>query len=97
MIPDSNGKGNDIYIQEEIDLYTAILGGEKIVETLNGKVKLKVPEGTQPDTTLRLKGKGFPVYKKDNQFGDLYIKWQVKIPTNLNAEQKELFEKLSKF
>lgn len=90
-------KGNDIYIQEEVDLYTAVLGGEKIVETLNGKVKLKIPEGTQPDTTLRLKGKGFPVYKKDNQFGDLYIKWQVKIPTNLNTEQKELFEKLSKF
>lgn len=95
--PKFKRKGNDIYIQEEIDLYTAILGGEKIVETLNGKVKLKVPAGTQPDTTLRLKGKGFPVYKKDNQFGDLYIKWQVKIPTNLNAEQKELFEKLSKF
>ncbi|RDC57530.1 J domain-containing protein [Pedobacter chinensis] len=89
-------KGNDIYIHEEIDLYTAILGGEKIVETLNGKVKLKIPEGTQPDTTLRLKGKGFPIYKKENQFGDLYIKWQVKLPTNLNAEQKELFEKLSK-
>ena len=89
-------KGNDIYIQEEVDLYTAILGGEKIVETLNGKVKLKIPEGTQPDTTLRLKGKGFPIYKKEDQFGDLYVKWQVKLPTNLNAEQKELFEKLSK-
>jgi len=89
-------KGNDIYIHEEVDLYTAILGGEKIVETLNGKVKLKIPEGTQPDTTLRLKGKGFPVYKKENQFGDLYIKWQIKLPTNLNAEQKELFKKLSK-
>lgn len=95
--PKFKRKGNDIYIQEEVDLYTAVLGGEKIVETLNGKVKLKIPEGTQPDTTLRLKGKGFPVYKKDNQFGDLYIKWQVKIPTNLNTEQKELFEKLSKF
>ena len=89
-------KGNDIYIQEEVDLYTAILGGEKIVETLNGKVKLKIPEGTQPDTTLRLKGKGFPIYKKEGQFGDLYVKWQVKLPTNLNTEQKELFEKLSK-
>ena len=95
--PKFKRKGNDIYIQEEVDLYTAILGGEKIVETLNGKVKLKVPEGTQPDTTLRLKGKGFPLYKKENQFGDLYIKWQVKLPTNLNVEQKELFEKLSKF
>ncbi|WP_316831275.1 J domain-containing protein [Pedobacter aquatilis] len=94
--PKFKRKGNDIYIQEEVDLYTAILGGEKIVETLNGKVKLNVPAGTQPDTTLRLKGKGFPVYKKENQFGDLYIKWQIKLPTKLNAQQKELFEKLSK-
>ncbi|MGM9474985.1 DnaJ C-terminal domain-containing protein [Pedobacter sp. GSP4] len=94
--PKFKRKGNDIYIQEDIDLYTAILGGDRIIETLNGKVKLKVPEGTQPDTTLRLKGKGFPIYKKENHFGDLYIKWQVSLPTQLNAEQKELFEKLSK-
>ncbi|MNK62614.1 Curved DNA-binding protein [compost metagenome] len=94
--PKFKRKGNDIYIQEEIDLYTAVLGGEKIIDTLNGKVKLKVPEGTQPDASLRLKGKGFPVYKKENQFGDLYIKWLVKLPTSLNTEQKELFEKLSK-
>ncbi|QIL38780.1 J domain-containing protein [Pedobacter sp. HDW13] len=94
--PKFKRKGNDIYIQEEIDLYIAVLGGEKIIDTLNGKVKLKVPEGTQPDATLRLKGKGFPVYKKENHFGDLYIKWLVKLPTGLNAEQKELFEKLSK-
>jgi len=94
--PKFKRKGNDIYLQEEIDLYTALLGGEKIIDTLNGKVKLKVPEGTQPNATLRLKGKGFPVYKKENHFGDLYIKWKVKLPTGLNQEQKELFEKLSK-
>ena len=89
-------KGNDIYVEEQIDLYTAILGGEKIVQTLNGKVKLKIMPGTQPDSTLRLKGKGFPVYKKDGQFGDFYIKWNVQLPTSLSAEQKELFEKLAK-
>ena len=69
---------------------------KKLLKPLSGKVKLNIPAGTQPDTTLRLKGKGFPVYKKENQFGDLYIKWQIKIPKNLNTEQKELFEKLSK-
>lgn len=89
-------KGSDIYIQEQINLYTAVLGGEKIVETLDGKVKLKIPEGTQPDTTLRLKGKGFPIYKRDGQFGNLYVKWQVKLPEKLSPEQKELFLKLSK-
>ncbi|KQS41687.1 DnaJ C-terminal domain-containing protein [Pedobacter sp. Leaf194] len=94
--PKFKRKGNDIHIQEEVDLYTAILGGEKIIETLNGKVKLTIPPGTQPDTTLRLKGKGFPIYKKENLFGDLYVKWQVKLPTKLNTQQKELFEQLSK-
>ncbi|MCX2573136.1 J domain-containing protein [Pedobacter sandarakinus] len=93
--PKFKRKGNDIFIQEEIDLYTAVLGGEKIIETLSGKVKIKIPEGTQPDASLRLKGKGFPVYKKADQFGDLYINWRVKLPTNLNAEQKELFLQLS--
>ncbi|KQR72506.1 DnaJ C-terminal domain-containing protein [Pedobacter sp. Leaf176] len=94
--PKFKRKGNDIHIQEEVDLYTAILGGEKIIETLNGKVKLNIPAGTQPDTILRLKGKGFPVYKKENQFGDLYVKWQIKLPIKLNAKQKDLFEQLSK-
>jgi curved DNA-binding protein len=88
--------GNDIHVQEEVDLFTAVLGGDKIVETPNGKVKVKIPEGTQPGQTTRLKGKGFPVYKKENQFGDLYIKWQVKLPTKLTEEQKQLFTKLSK-
>ncbi|TDG36739.1 J domain-containing protein [Pedobacter changchengzhani] len=94
--PKFKRKGNDLHIQEDLDLYTAVLGGEKIIETPSGKVKLNIPAPTQPDSTLRLKGKGFPVYKKENQFGDLYIKWQVKLPTSLTEEQKELFEKLSK-
>ncbi|MBC7416965.1 MAG: J domain-containing protein, partial [Pedobacter sp.] len=94
--PKFKRKGTDIYIEEQVDLYTAVLGGEKIVETLNGKVKLKIVPGTQPDSTLRLKGKGFPVYKKEDQFGDFYVKWSVQLPTSLNDEQKELFEKLAK-
>lgn len=88
-------KGNDVYIDEEIDLYTALLGGEKIIETLDGKVKLTVPPETQNGAKVRLKGKGFPVYKKEGQFGDLYVQWQVKLPTNLTDEQKDLFRKLS--
>ena len=88
--------GNDIYINEEIDLYTAILGGEKIVETLHGAIKITVKPETQNGNQVRLKGKGFPVYKKDGEFGNLYIKWNIKLPTNLSEEQKELFKKLSK-
>ncbi|MBN8822821.1 MULTISPECIES: J domain-containing protein [unclassified Spirosoma] len=88
-------KGNDLYINEEIDLYTALLGGERVVDTMGGKVKLTVKPETQNGTKVRLKGKGFPVYKQDGNFGDLYITWQVKLPTNLTDQQKELFRQLS--
>lgn len=88
-------KGNDLYIDEDIDLYTTMLGGDHVVETMDGKVKLTVKPETQPGTKVRLKGKGFPVYKQDGQFGDLYITWQVKLPTNLTDQQKDLFRQLS--
>ena len=89
-------EGDDLYKTEEIDLYTALLGGEKTISTLSGKIKLKVNPETQNGTRLRLRGKGFPVYKKEGSFGDLYITWDVKLPTNLTARQKELIEELSK-
>lgn len=88
-------KGNDLYVDEEIDLYTALLGGERVVETMDGKVKLTVKPETQAGTKVRLKGKGFPVYKQEGTFGDLYITWQVKLPTNLTDQQKDLFRQLS--
>ena len=85
-------KGDDLYSQQEIDLYTAVLGGEELVETLSGQVKIKVAPGTQNDKSIRLKGKGMPLYTKPDQFGDLYIQLKVHIPENLNDKQKELFE-----
>lgn len=88
--------GDDLYTTADLNLYTAVLGGEETVETFTGKVKLKIAAGTQNNTKVRLKGKGFPVYKKDGKFGDLIITYAVKIPTNLSQEQKELFEKLAK-
>ncbi len=88
--------GNDVYTSEEIDLYTALLGGEVTIETLSGKIKLKVKPETQNDTRIRLKGKGFPVYKKEGEFGDLFITYKIKLPVNLTTKQKELFEQLSK-
>jgi len=95
---DSNFKrvGDDLYTTADLNLYTAVLGGEETVETFTGKVKLKIAAGTQNGTKVRLKGKGFPVYKKEGQFGDLIITYSIEIPTNLNEEQKELFEKLAK-
>ena len=77
-----------------IDLYTAVLGGEQIVETLGGKVKLKVQPGTQNGAKVRLKGKGFPVYKQEGTFGDLIVTYSVTIPTNLTDEQQRLFRQI---
>jgi curved DNA-binding protein len=88
--------GNDLYMTAELDLYTAVLGGEITLDTLGGKVKLKVKPETQNGSKIRLKGKGFPVYKKEGQFGDLYVTFSVKIPTNLTEKQKALFLELSK-
>ena len=89
-------EGNDLYKTEDVDLYTALLGGEKTIDTMSGKIKLKVNPETQNGTKIRLKGKGFPVYKKEGQFGDLYITWNIKLPTNLTQKQKDLFTELSK-
>lgn len=86
--------GNDLYSTVPINLYTAVLGGEVTVDTLNGKVKLKVQPGTQNGTKTRLKGKGFPVYKQEGVHGDLYITYNILIPTNLSPKEKELFTQL---
>jgi len=88
--------GNDLSVNTTIDLYTALLGGETSIDTLNGKVKFKVKPENQPGTKVRLKGKGFPVYKKDGQFGDLYVTCDVTLPTHLTDQQKTLFGELSK-
>ncbi len=87
-------KDNDLYTDVNIDLYTAVLGGEVTVNTLDGQVKLKVRPGTQNDAKARLKGKGFPVYKQDGTFGDLIVTYHVTIPTTLTDKQKDLFRQL---
>ncbi|HRH48644.1 MAG TPA: J domain-containing protein [Panacibacter sp.] len=87
---------NDLYTTVTIDLYTALLGGETILETLTGKVKLKVNPETQNGTKIKLKGKGVPVYKKEGESGDLYVTYEIKLPTQLTEKQKELFTELSK-
>ena len=94
--PDFKREGNNLYAEINLDLYTAILGGEIYINTFDGKVKIKVPPETQTGTKVKLKGKGFPVYKKENQFGDLYVTYTLKIPTKLSGKEKELFEELAK-
>ncbi len=88
--------GNDLYTTHDLDLYTAVLGGEVMIDTFDGKVKLKVKPGTQNGTKVRLKGKGFPVYKKEGTSGDLIVSYHVLVPVDLTEEQKELFRQLAK-
>ena len=73
-----------------------MLGGDVTIDTFDGKVKLKVAPETQNGTKVKLKGKGFPVYKSEGQFGDLYITYRIKTPTGLSEKQKELFRELQK-
>ncbi len=94
--PKFKRSGNDLHTTQDLDLYIAVLGGETTIETLDGKVKLKVPPETQNGTKVRLRGKGFPVYKQEGKYGDLYVTYQVKIPTHLSEKEKELFTQLSK-
>ena len=73
-----------------------MLGGEVTVNTLDGQVKLKVRPGTQNGAMVRLKGKGFPVYKQEGSFGDLLVTYHITIPTSLTEHQKDLFRELQK-
>lgn len=88
--------GANLYKTENIDIYTAVLGGEITIETFNGKAKLKVKPLTQNGTKVKLKGKGFPKYKKENEYGDLYVTYNVELPKKLSSKEKELFEELAK-
>jgi len=87
--------GNDLFTTAELDLYTAVLGGDTTIETLDGKVKMKVNQETQQGTKVRLKGKGLPIYKQEGQIGDLYVTYEVKLPTKLTEKERELFTELS--
>ncbi|TXD82845.1 J domain-containing protein [Subsaximicrobium wynnwilliamsii] len=88
--------GANLYKDVELDLYKAVLGGELTVNTFDGKAKLNIKPLTQNDTKVKLKGKGFPKYKKENQHGDLYINFKVQMPKKLNDKEKALFEELAK-
>jgi curved DNA-binding protein len=87
-------KGDDLHVTVPVDLYTAILGGEVRVPTLSGPVMLTIPAGVQNGRVFRLRGKGMPQLRQPDQYGDLYAKVDVRLPTDLDPRQRELFEKL---
>ena len=87
--------GSDLYLEIPISFDQAALGAEIIVPTLEGKVSYKVPAGTQPGTTFRLKGKGVRNPRND-RMGDLYVKVNLEVPTKLNHKQKKAIEEMGK-
>ena len=87
--------GDDLRTSATIDVFTAMLGGEAEVETLAGKVKLKIPAGTQPEQVFRLAGRGMPRVKS-TQKGDLFVRVKVRVPKQLSSEQKAYIEKAAR-
>lgn len=87
-------KGNDLYQTVTINLYDAVLGNDIVVDTLSGKLKIKISPGTQNGKTIRIKGKGMPIYERPEYFGDLYLLLNVQIPEKLSEKQRKIFEEL---
>jgi curved DNA-binding protein len=88
-------KGDDLYTDVPIDLYTAVLGGEATVATPGGAVKLTIPAGTQPEQVFRLSGRGMPHLKNPSKHGDLFARARVRIPRKLTEQQQKLFHELA--
>ena len=86
--------GNDLHLTTPIPIAMAVLGGEVTIPTLTGDVRLKVAPGTQPNSKLRLRGKGFPIYRREGSYGDLIVTFNVTIPTTLSPRQRQLYEEL---
>jgi curved DNA-binding protein len=89
-------EGDDLRTAATVDVFTALLGGEADVETLNGKVKLKIPAGTQPEQVFRLAGRGMPHLKNTQMKGDLFVRVKVQIPKQLSPKQKSLLEEAAR-
>jgi curved DNA-binding protein len=87
---------NDLHTTATISVFTALLGGEAEVETMEGKVKLNIPAGTQPEQVFRLAGRGMPHLKSPKEKGDLYVKLKIQIPKYLSAKQRELLDEASR-
>jgi curved DNA-binding protein len=94
--PTFEREGDNLKIDVTVDLYTAILGGEVTVPTMTGDVKLKIPPETQPGRVFRLRGQGMPLLRDPQNHGDLLVKVQVSLPTNLTGIEKNLFEQLAR-
>lgn len=98
ILPDAHyaRTGDDLTQDVLVPLYRALLGGEQTVDTLAGPVKIKLKPETANGSRLRLRGKGFPLYRQEGQYGDLYLRLNVQLPTNLTDAERELLHQLAK-
>lgn len=90
--PNFEVQAEDLYTNVTVDVFTALLGGEAAVNTLNGRIMLTIPPGTQPGQKIRLAGQGMPRLRQPENHGDLFVRIQVQIPRSLNAQQRSLIE-----
>lgn len=96
-VQDHNGlerKGNDLYLEQPVDVFTALVGGKQEINSLSGKLNIKINECMPNGKKVRLKGKGMPVYNESGKFGDLYVKLVVEMPKSLTARQREVLKDL---
>ncbi len=93
--PSFERRGDDLYSDVSVDLYTLVLGGEAHVPTLKGQLALRIPPETPAGKTFRLAGQGMPKLNQSHAFGDLYVKVRPQLPDRLTPQERELFEKLA--
>jgi len=92
--PQFTRDGDNLTVEVKLSMFDALLGGEVEIPTLGRPVRMKVPAGTQSGKKFRLTGKGMPVLRQPDKFGDLYARMLITIPETLTAEQRELIERL---
>jgi curved DNA-binding protein len=97
ILPDSEYRldGVDLFKEVPVSIYSALLGADLVVHTISGKFELKIPPGTKNGTVFRLKGRGFPVYDKPGNHGDLFLKASLQLPEKLSEREKALFRELA--
>lgn len=93
--PDFEVRGADLYHELDLAPWEAVLGTQVMVPTLDGRIKLRIPPGTTSGRELRIRGHGLP-HAKSQERGDLYVAVRVQVPEEITAEEKSLWEKLSK-
>lgn len=94
--PTYERKGNDLYADVPVDLYTAVLGGEARVPTLAGDVVLTIPPESQQGQTFRLSGRGMPELRNPQTRGDLYARLQIQMPKSLSDRERQMFNELAR-